>query len=73
MSLKGKIIILSSLAVSQLIYPLSLLGAPEQVTREAMSMFYEFLWSGKPDKVRCDVVIQTIEEGGLKMNDVDTL
>jgi exonuclease III len=73
LSLKGKVTILKTLAMSQLIYPLSMLYAPEWVTKEAENYFFKFLWDGKPDKVSRITVIQNIEDGGLKMIDADAM
>ena len=28
---------------------------------------YQFIWDGKPDKIRRDILIQDYEKGGLKM------
>ena len=33
-------------------------------------MFYSFLWSGKPDKIKSKVVIGQCEEGGLEMSHI---
>jgi hypothetical protein len=73
LSLKGKVVILRSLALSQLIYPMSLLEIPEWVITEVNDLFFNFLWSGKPPKVKKDVVIRSIKEGGLKMVDIDSM
>jgi exonuclease III len=73
LSLKGKVTILKTLAMSQLVYPLSMLKAPGWVVDEAESYFYKFLWNGKPDKVSRKTVIQNIEDGGIKMIDVDSM
>jgi exonuclease III len=73
LSLKGKVIILRSLALSQLIYPMSLLELPKWVVDEVNALFFDFLWSGKPPKVRGDTVIKGIKEGGLKMVDLDSM
>jgi exonuclease III len=73
LSLKGKVTILKTLAMSQLIYPMSMLFCPEWVAKEAEKYFYDFLWDGKPDKVNRNTVIRSIEEGGLKMIDINAM
>jgi hypothetical protein len=73
LSLKGKVLVLKSLAFSQIIYPLSLLEAPGWVSSETNDMFYDFLWDGKGDKIKRTTVIRNIDEGGLKMPDVDSM
>ena len=32
---------------------------------------FEFLWEGKPDKIKRNTIIQNIENGGLKMVDIE--
>jgi len=73
LSLRGKVTILKNLAMSQLIYPMSLLECPYWAMEEANNSFFKFLWSGKPDKLRRNVVIRSIEEGGIKMIDIDSM
>jgi hypothetical protein len=73
LSLKGKVVIIKSLAMAQLIYPMSMLFSPKWVVKEAEKYFYDFLWDGKPDKVSRTTVIRAIEDGGLKMVDIDAM
>jgi hypothetical protein len=70
LSLKGKITVLKSLAISQLVFPLTMLSAPEEVIHEAESLMYDFLWDGKPERIKRNTVIRDISEGGLKMIDI---
>jgi len=73
LSLKGKVTILRSLALSQLLFPMSLLDCPLWAMSEANDLFFKFLWSDKPDKIKRSTVIRGIEQGGLKMIDIDTM
>jgi len=73
LSLKGKIIVLKSLAMAQLIYPLSTLEAPLWVLEEANLILYSFLWGNKPDKVKRNTIIREIDKGGLKMIDIECM
>ena len=73
LSLKGKITVLKALAMSQLIYPLTMLFTPQWVVEEANKLFYAFLWDGKPDKVKRTTIIRQIADGGLKMIDVESM
>jgi exonuclease III len=72
-SLKGKITVLKSLAISQLVFPLSMLSAPEEVIHEAEVLMYDFLWDGKPERIKRNTVIRNISEGGLKMIDIRSM
>ena len=62
LTLLGKIAVLKSLVVSQIVYVLSSLPTPQGVIKEINSLFYEFLWSNKSDKIkRTEMII--IREG----------
>ena len=73
LSLKGKITVIKALAMSQLIFSLTMLVAPKWVIEEANTLFYKFLWGGKPDKVKRTTIMRQIQDGGLKMPDIDTM
>jgi exonuclease III len=73
LSLRGKIIIIKNLAMAQLVYPMSYLDVSESVYTEAKNIFYDFLWSGKRGKVNYHTIIREINEGGLKMLDLDSM
>ena len=64
----GKIVILKSLALSQLIFLLSVLPSPpEHFMKEIDSIVYSFLWDDKPDKISRRTIIGDYSQGGLKM------
>jgi exonuclease III len=71
LSLKGKVTVLKTLAMSKLIFPLSMLSAPGWVIEEADKMFLKFLWDGKPRKVKKLTTEKSIAEGGLAMVNID--
>jgi len=35
-------------------------------------MFYKFLWDGKPDKIKRNVIINNYEEEGLKLQHIES-
>ena len=70
LSLLGKIAVLKSLVASQLVYILSPLPTNQQVIKAINKLFYNFLWNGKGDKIKRDVIINNYENGGLKMIDI---
>ena len=72
LSLKGKITIVNSLALSPLLYLASVIHVPENVIKEVKSIILDFLWDGKTPKIAYNVLIQNIEQGGLKLIDFDT-
>ena len=72
LSLKGKVTIINTLALSQLIYLCSILYVPEVVYSEVKKIIVDFLWDGKPAKIAYNTLIQGIDEGGLKLIDLKT-
>jgi exonuclease III len=73
LSLKGKVTILKSLALSQLIYPTSMLILPQWVIKEANTIFYKFLWNHKPERISRSTMQKPINEGGLKMLNIEQM
>jgi len=71
LSLLGKIVVLKSLIVSQLVYILSPLPTLYRAIEEINNMFYQFVWSDKGDKIKRKVMINDYENGGLRMIDVE--
>ena len=67
LSLKGKITVLWSIALPQLLYVTSVLYTPKWVIDEADRLMLNFLWSNKKPHVKKSTIIAKIEEGGLKM------
>ena len=47
LSLKGKITVINSLALSLIVYPASNLSTPNLILESLQHIFYEFLWDGK--------------------------
>ena len=45
---------------------------PERYTKEIESCCFRFIWKGKPDKIKRNVLINTYEKGGLIMVDIDS-
>ena len=70
LTLIGKITVLKSLVASQLVYVLSPLQTNEKVIKEVNKLFYSFLWNGKGDKIKRDIIINDYPNGGLKMIDI---
>ena len=67
LSLLGKITVLKSLIVSQLVYILSPLPTNHNAIGEIHSILFNFLWDGKGDKIKRDIMISDYENGGLRM------
>ena len=67
LSLKGKVTILKSLAIPKLLYPMSVLPVPNNVVKTVDNMIIDFIWSKRRPKIKKDVIMQNIENGGIKV------
>lgn len=72
LTLLGKITIIKTLAVSQIVYILSSLPTPPDIIKKTNSILYDFLWDGKGDKIKRTTMINNYEKGGLKMLDIQS-
>lgn len=61
---------LKSLIVSQLLHILSLLQTNYAALDKLNNMFYSFLWSGKGDNIKREVMISDYKNGVLRMIDI---
>ena len=68
----GKITIIKTLAVSQIVYMLSSLPTPPDILKTINSILYDFLWDGKDDKIKRTTMINNDAKGGLKMLDIQS-
>ena len=71
LSLKVKKNPINSLAASLLLYPCSILYTHLNVIQEIDKMFFNFLGIGTSNKIAKYVIIKTIDQGGLKMIDIN--
>ena len=67
LSFKGKVTVLKTLAIPQLLYPMSVLPIPTNVVSIVDNMIIDFMWNKRQPKVRKEVIIQNIENGGIKV------
>jgi len=61
LSLLGKITVLKSLMASQLVYVLTTLPTSQQFIKDINELFYDFLWSGKGDKIKRNTMKKKIQ------------
>jgi len=73
LSLKGKIIVLKSLILPNLLYTSANLYASEAFIGKVQKLVSHFVWSGKPPKIKEKVMIADIEQGGLRMPHFPTM
>ena len=68
----GKITVLKSLIAPQLVYILSPLPTEHCILNEINKVFFNFLWNGKGDKIKRDIMIGDYSQGGLRMIDIQS-
>ena len=72
LTLLGKITVLKSFALPKLIYPLTVLNTPpDEIIQEIINTMFKFIWNGKPSKIKKETLMHNIENGGLKMIDLN--
>ena len=69
LTIYGKILLLKTFALSQILYVSSVMCVPEKITKELESLCFNFMWSGKQHKVKRNVIVQDYELGGCCMVD----
>ena len=65
LTLLGKIVVIKSLLLSQLVYIMSPLPTSHEFLKDINSLFYKFLWNGKSDKIKRTQMINDYSNGGL--------
>ena len=67
----GKVTVIRTLIISKIVHILISLPTPsKKVMLKINKMLYEFLWDGKPDKLKREIAKQKIENGGINMIDI---
>jgi hypothetical protein len=67
----GKIQVVNTLIISQLLYAATVMHMPKVYIDEYNLLIKKFIWNGKPPKVKYTSLINTVEEGGLKLQDLE--
>ena len=68
----GNIVVIKNFAFPKLIYPFTSLSNPSSdIVQRLEKIMFNFIWDGKPDKIKRDILIQDYEQGGLKMIDIE--
>ena len=73
LTLYGKINIVKTLGLSKLIYNASVLVIPEQLIHKINSIICNFIWDGKPVKIKKLTIIGEKYEGGLRTTDFNII
>ena len=67
----GKVLIIKSLGISQLIYSASNVEVPGYVAPTTQKMLFRFLWNNKKDKIKKFGLYQDYDKGGLRTTDLN--
>ncbi len=71
LTLQGRITVVKSLGISQMVYPLMNTVVPEKALTEINKVVYEFIWQGmRRIKIKQNVLMQDYRNGGLKAPDI---
>ena len=73
LTLRGRIIILKTLALSKLIYNTSMLTPPDKFVKSVNQSIAQFVWRKKVPKIKQTTMIGSKEKGGLDMPDFDAI
>ena len=71
LSLIGKVTVIKSLLLPQLLYLFSVLciNIPKTFFKKLNHLFYKFIWNGGNDRVKRDILCNDNDHGGLRMFD----
>ena len=70
LSIKGKIVLLKTLAISKVTMSLSLLPVDKQIIGELKKMFFNFIWKST-ERIKRNTLIGDYQDGGMKMIDLE--
>jgi len=74
LSILGKINIIKSLGVSQIIFLLTMLPSPDvKILKDLERILFEFIWSGKCDRIKRTTLIGEPDQGGINMINISCL
>ena len=69
----GKVTVIKSIILSKIVHILIALPTPSQnMLKKINNMLFNFLWDGKPDKIKRKTARNKIEKGGIGMIDVES-
>ena len=69
----GRVLIIKSLALSQLVYSASNLNVPQEIAPIIKTKLFKLLWKNKKDKIKREGLYQDRDKGGIRMIDVETM
>ena len=73
LTLFGKVMLIKTLAISQLIYSASNLPVPAGIEDSVKTKCFKFLWRNKKEKIKRSGLYQDSNKGGLRMTDISLM
>ena len=68
----GKVTVIKTLIISKIVHLLIALPSPSsKIVKKINTMLYDFLWDGKPDKIKRTIANKKLEMGGIDMIDIE--
>ena len=71
LTLYGKVLIIKSLGLSNLIYSISNTNVPKEIVSTVKDKMFRFLWKNKKDKIKRTSLYRDFSNGGLRMVDIE--
>ena len=74
MSLRGKVTIIKTYGTSKLVYLAAILPNPPQlIINKINQLIFKFLWNDTEDKIKRDIMVSSLERGGLAVPHFQTI
>ena len=73
LTLFGKVLIIKSLGLSQILDAASNVNVPNETIYTIKTKIFGFLWNNKKDKIKRGSIYQDYDKGGIRMTDVDIM
>ena len=73
LTLYGKNTIVKTLGLSKMIYYTAVFSVPDQYIKQINNIIFNFIWDGKPAKIKKSTIIAERTNGGLKICDFSTM
>ena len=67
----GKVSIIKSLGLSQIVYAASDVNVPNEIIYTIKNKIFGFLWKTKKDNIKRESIYQHYDKGGIRVTDVD--
>lgn len=73
LTIYGKVHVIRSLAISQLLYICSNLSIPKKFIENVQKEIVRFIWRGRKPKIKYQTLIGNLSEGGIRLPDLETM